>query len=497
MTTTLADRTGTPQDGPSLTVEMEAGRFVATSTEPIVSSRRKRVFRGELHRAGGGVAPAVAKVFDAEDPSFYGAEVAALSRNSLVNVGPEVFCLAGSVCVAASRHPVVVEEDAGVSLEGALLFGEPVPGVPGVAAAPLASPGTPERALEVEKVWFDVLAQVSALHANGLYHRDVRVANVCVRRFGPRPQDIHASLIDHELVTEYEGDAVPASAERYRRVLFEEIPRAIEPTAGPVAPTSILRDMGYLAALRFELECGRAPAASDAPWFTAGHVGVFSYAADGTPLMRRVDAARDLVPAARRLGLVPADVDHLFDPRLLSFVSRRVAYAGFLDARGLAMVERMRDAGFGMPVERIAREVVYPRWVEQCERMGRVPEYASFDEQPEVLQESNRDQVRDIPSKVRALGYRIVPAAQAPAGRAISAFRPEEIEELARMEHERWAAERLRAGWVAGPERDDARRVHPDLVPYDELSEQVRDYDRDAVRGIVGILAEAGFAVCR
>ena len=45
------------------------------------------------------------------------------------------------------------------------------------------------------------------------------------------------------------------------------------------------------------------------------------------------------------------------------------------------------------------------------------------------------------------------------------------MEYLAYLEHRRWVEERLRNGWTWGEKRDDVRRTHPDLVPYDELSE--------------------------
>lgn len=79
----------------------------------------------------------------------------------------------------------------------------------------------------------------------------------------------------------------------------------------------------------------------------------------------------------------------------------------------------------------------------------------------------------------------------------VAEFTPEEIEELAFLEHRRWCNERLRCGLIAGSPRDDERRIHPDLVPYDELSEQSREYDRVAVRTIMRILEQAGFAVVR
>ncbi|HEV2915678.1 MAG TPA: TRAFs-binding domain-containing protein [Pyrinomonadaceae bacterium] len=51
-------------------------------------------------------------------------------------------------------------------------------------------------------------------------------------------------------------------------------------------------------------------------------------------------------------------------------------------------------------------------------------------------------------------------------------------EKLARNTHEVWARQRLADGWRYGPVRDDARKEHPCLVPYEELSEDEKEYDR-------------------
>ena len=44
------------------------------------------------------------------------------------------------------------------------------------------------------------------------------------------------------------------------------------------------------------------------------------------------------------------------------------------------------------------------------------------------------------------------------------------------MEHERWAASLWLANWQVG-ERDDVRRKHNDLVPYDDLDPRTKRYD--------------------
>ena len=51
-------------------------------------------------------------------------------------------------------------------------------------------------------------------------------------------------------------------------------------------------------------------------------------------------------------------------------------------------------------------------------------------------------------------------------------------EQLARNTHENWSRQRLAEGWRYGPVRDDARKEHPGLVPYENLSESEKQYDR-------------------
>ena len=51
-------------------------------------------------------------------------------------------------------------------------------------------------------------------------------------------------------------------------------------------------------------------------------------------------------------------------------------------------------------------------------------------------------------------------------------------EQLAENIHDVWAQERMQAGWRYGPERSDARRETPCLVPYAELPDSERVYDR-------------------
>lgn len=64
------------------------------------------------------------------------------------------------------------------------------------------------------------------------------------------------------------------------------------------------------------------------------------------------------------------------------------------------------------------------------------------------------------------------------------------VERLAASNHDHWARRRLAEGWRYGPKRDDQRKTHPDLIPYDQLPESEKEYDRtSAVETLKAILA--------
>lgn len=82
-----------------------------------------------------------------------------------------------------------------------------------------------------------------------------------------------------------------------------------------------------------------------------------------------------------------------------------------------------------------------------------------------------------------------------------SVILPEELqvlaETMARNVHEVWARNRINDGWTYGPERNDALRQHPCLVPYDELPESEKVYDRDTATGTLKLIISLGFDIVR
>jgi len=71
------------------------------------------------------------------------------------------------------------------------------------------------------------------------------------------------------------------------------------------------------------------------------------------------------------------------------------------------------------------------------------------------------------------------------------------IEPLAQQVHDGWACQRLTQGWTLGPHRDDARKQHPNLVPYAELSEGDKDLDRQVGREALRALVALGYRITK
>lgn len=78
---------------------------------------------------------------------------------------------------------------------------------------------------------------------------------------------------------------------------------------------------------------------------------------------------------------------------------------------------------------------------------------------------------------------------------------PQELSKLAEMiaknVHEVWSAGRTKDGWSYGEERNDALKQHPCLVPYEELSEEEKDYDRKTSQETLKLIMKLGFKIVK
>lgn len=71
------------------------------------------------------------------------------------------------------------------------------------------------------------------------------------------------------------------------------------------------------------------------------------------------------------------------------------------------------------------------------------------------------------------------------------------IEQMAKNVHEVWAKNRLEQGWTYGEERNDVLKTHPCLIPYEELPQIEKDYDRDTALGTLKLINKLGFKITK
>ena len=70
-------------------------------------------------------------------------------------------------------------------------------------------------------------------------------------------------------------------------------------------------------------------------------------------------------------------------------------------------------------------------------------------------------------------------------------------EKLAKNAHENWSQLRQKDGWSWGTERDDKLKKHPDLIPYEELSEAEKNYDRTTAMETIKVIISLGYKIIK
>lgn len=70
-------------------------------------------------------------------------------------------------------------------------------------------------------------------------------------------------------------------------------------------------------------------------------------------------------------------------------------------------------------------------------------------------------------------------------------------ERLAENTHDIWAARRMAEGWTWGPTRNDALKQHPDLIPYADLPEGEKQYDRNTAMQTLKAIVALGYRIVK
>jgi len=117
---------------------------------------------------------------------------------------------------------------------------------------------------------------------------------------------------------------------------------------------------------------------------------------------------------------------------------------------------------------------------------------SDFDDLPAEIKNSNIDNAAHIPTKLLSIGYKIKPVKKGFKSFALH-LNEDEIETMARVEHIRWSWEKRINGWIFGKIKDDIKRTHPSLIPYDKLSESEKEKDRELVRLIPAFLQDINY----
>jgi hypothetical protein len=112
---------------------------------------------------------------------------------------------------------------------------------------------------------------------------------------------------------------------------------------------------------------------------------------------------------------------------------------------------------------------------------GPVPEWSALSEQ---VKESNRAFADHIPVKLAELGLGLAKDGM------VASLSEADIETLAKIEHWRWALALKIRGWRQG-ERNEIRKTHPLLKPWDALEPKDQDLNRAMVRRIPAIVHAA------
>lgn len=70
-------------------------------------------------------------------------------------------------------------------------------------------------------------------------------------------------------------------------------------------------------------------------------------------------------------------------------------------------------------------------------------------------------------------------------------------EALAENTHDVWASGRIAQGWTYGEKRDDEKKTTPCLVPYSELPESEKEYDRNTALETIKVMLKMGYKISK
>jgi serine phosphatase RsbU (regulator of sigma subunit) len=183
-------------------------------------------------------------------------------------------------------------------------------------------------------------------------------------------------------------------------------------------------------------------------------------------------------PQLRKIGfeIVRADEVSLMDPVLIKKLARAV-HSRYLQEM------RNRDE-----VDDLNQSSSMPRYPGDQGNLY----MTDFENLPEDIKYSNKDNACHITTKLLAIGYKIRPVKKGFKSVTLH-LNDSETEAMAAVEHIRWSWDKRLNGWIYGNLKDNSNKTHPGLIAYHELSESEKEKDRELVRLIPSLLQDIDY----
>ena len=145
-------------------------------------------------------------------------------------------------------------------------------------------------------------------------------------------------------------------------------------------------------------------------------------------------------------------------------------------------------------IEKLARQI-HEDYLTKMRAAGdsNHPSVVEWEKLSDEFKESNRAQARSIGDKLRAVNMAF--DAGESAFQTVTEFDEETTHFLAKNEHIRWMQEKIANGWVYAPIRDNEKKHHPCLVPYEQLPLAEQQKDINTVNNIIPLLKSIGLRV--
>jgi hypothetical protein len=138
-------------------------------------------------------------------------------------------------------------------------------------------------------------------------------------------------------------------------------------------------------------------------------------------------------------------------------------------------------------------EGIHEEYIAASKKNGRynpdLPNFFKWNFLPEVFKWSNRYQADSFLLKLARSNRKVVKADKSkPVFKFESETISKEMQILARMEHDRWSAERIMAGWKYGAKAEKENKISDCLIPFDELDKTMQGYDYSAIKAMPDLL---------